>query len=315
LKELGWQDQFNFEIEQAIAPVATQAEVIKTFATEPSKLIQIVGSGNIPAGLLQEITTAALISAPKSMETSTIEKAAQKILTQHQVRLNSLATLGQNVGDGALVQAVALDLDVLIALSEEAMAEKEKLGSATNKGKRTPFSEFFAMSQEYKDNVIKAWESFAGKSYARIPDKKGDLYATIGYGHRYKVDSPAGAVLEQGITEPQADALLNKDALHLLAYLKEGGKGDYYDKIRNSSFYQKEFDVLIDIMFGFGSITNAWYDIVDAIASNNYEAVPDLLKKKTKDIIGGSLINRRMAQGKWWNDGTYNIKTDFHPSG
>jgi GH24 family phage-related lysozyme (muramidase) len=315
LLDFGYTEQFNFEMEQAMAPVKAQLAAAQTMA-DPQKVVEVVS--NLPAGLVQVAYDAVTSAAPKSsMETSVLEKAAQKVLNDHQVRLQSLVTLGQNIGDGDLLSAQALTLEVLIQQSDQALSEQAKLaklGQSSSSGNRIPFKEL--NPSEKLLGFIKGHEGLRLFKYYPSEAEKASENPTIGYGHRLgkggggiQGEAYGPPVPEPGGKPPQidiakAEALLRSD---IFSFKKQIESASALIAITNANFLQQEFDMIIDIVYGYGvkGFVNNCKDIIDAISSGLYDSVPALILQKIKTSAGNTAGRLRKREAQYWSTGDY----------
>jgi hypothetical protein len=102
-------DQFKYEIALGLAPQKVHIEIMKSLAN-PLEIPNILSG--LPASIIEIACKAAGQAKPKpeesgAMDTSVVEKAAERTLIQHQVRLQSLIALGTTLGDGMLTKTLA----------------------------------------------------------------------------------------------------------------------------------------------------------------------------------------------------------------
>jgi hypothetical protein len=102
-------DQLRYEIALGLSPLKVHLEIMKSLAN-PLEIPNILSG--LPTSIIEIACQAAGSAKPKpaesgAMKTSDVEKAAERTLIQHQVRLQSLVALGTTLGNGMLVKGLA----------------------------------------------------------------------------------------------------------------------------------------------------------------------------------------------------------------
>lgn len=107
-KKHGYIEQYNFEKTVYAAQRNAHAQLMIRAADPaflPSLIAQMASGQN--EILLTEVYAIVAKNQPTQMATSVFELAAQEILMQHQVKLQCIALLGQNIGSGEVIKALA----------------------------------------------------------------------------------------------------------------------------------------------------------------------------------------------------------------
>ena len=125
--ELGYTEQFSYELELALAPIKAHiAGMVPTAVLElPS------GLGNLPFGLIEPVCKEIKKNSPQTIEGADFQKAANDVMNEHMARFGVLAKLGQNIGTGVITNGLAAapfadgGLEMLI----DAPEEEEDLGN------------------------------------------------------------------------------------------------------------------------------------------------------------------------------------------
>jgi len=107
-KKRGYTEQHNFE-EAVYAAQRNAHAQLMIRAADPTflpMLIAQMASGQNEM-LLTEVYALVAQHQPTQMATSVFELAAQEVLMQHQVKLQCIALLGQNIGSGEVIKALA----------------------------------------------------------------------------------------------------------------------------------------------------------------------------------------------------------------
>ena len=143
----GYTQQHNFEKSIYLAQIKAHTELMAR-AADPTflpNLIAQMASGQNDM-LLTEVYAIASKHQPTPMSTSDFEIAAQEVLLQHQVKLECIALLGQNIGSGEIIRALAATpedqgglglLDMSKSKSDQTSGNENPQGTTTASGGST----------------------------------------------------------------------------------------------------------------------------------------------------------------------------------
>jgi len=107
LLRYGYTERFAFENKVYNSHRATHGTMLTQAITLLPNTIVEMSSGMGCYSLMKATRETAELTQPKPMSTSVFEIAAQEILLQHQIKLESAIILGQMLGSGAILQALA----------------------------------------------------------------------------------------------------------------------------------------------------------------------------------------------------------------
>jgi len=107
LLRYGYTERFTFENKVYNSHRSTHGTMLTQAITLIPNTIVEMSSGAGCYSLMKATRETAELTQPKPMSTSVFEIAAQEILLQHQIKLESAIILGQMLGSGAILQALA----------------------------------------------------------------------------------------------------------------------------------------------------------------------------------------------------------------
>jgi len=101
--ELGYDEQFAFSTDMAMMPIMTNASL-----QVPTMILKIPDIlGNLPLGLIEAVCQKSTENQPKTIEEADFQDACNETMLQHQVRMQSMVFIGQNIGSGMVTKGLA----------------------------------------------------------------------------------------------------------------------------------------------------------------------------------------------------------------
>lgn len=144
---------------------------------------------------------------------------------------------------------------------------------------------------------LEGWEQFSATMYDKDGSRAGN--ATVGYGHLVHLGKISGAAsekpFEDGIAEPQAEAILRKD----LAWAE-----NTINITINVPLYQFEYDALVCFMY---NLQHHGDGLLDFVNTGDYDKVGDKMRmyatSKGHPVKG--LQRRRHREAEMFESGVY----------
>lgn len=322
LLDFGYTEQYKFDLDLALAPVKTQAKmmlpavIIGDLPGIMTKLLQ----GDVGA-LIQFICDQTASEQPEPMSTSSLEIAAQQILQQHQVKMQALTFVGQNIGSGVVTSGLArapgpAGLGILRDLppEPEPPIDYQSYTSGSGVGQRRPVSEL-KPSQMLRD-FIRSWEGASANGSKIIDDnaKAGGITMDAGLlikgnavltkqlqelGCLYPDGTPTGKPVPPDFAQKAFNSTLNVVA------------GQIRNHFANVPLSQCEFDALMNMGWNGTAVFHPGVKQSDALRAGSYAQCAQLMVTNAtatvfwNDNTKTSIIHRYRAQYFMFTNGEY----------